>query len=96
MGTYIELLSWTDQGIKSVKDSPARLDAARALGKKMGVNVREFYLTAGAADMVIIAEASDDETMAKFNLTLGMAGNIRSTTMKAFTEDAYRKIIGGL
>ena len=96
MARYIELLSWTDQGIKSVKDSPGRLDAGRALGKKMGVEIREFYLTTGASDMVIIADAPDDETMAKFNLTLAMGGNVRTTTLKAFTEDAYRKIIGAL
>ena len=96
MGTYIELLSWTDQGVRNVKDSPARLDAARAMGKKMGVNIREFYLTAGACDMVVIADAPDDDTMAKFNLTLAMGGNIRTTTLKAFTEEAYRKIIGSL
>jgi uncharacterized protein with GYD domain len=96
MGTYIELLNWTDQGVKNVKDSPSRLDAARAMGKKMGVNIKEFYLTAGACDMVVIADAPDDDTMAKFNLTLAMGGNIRTTTLKAFSEDAYRKIIGGL
>jgi uncharacterized protein with GYD domain len=96
MARYIELLSWTDQGVKTVKESPARLDAGRALGKKMGVEIREFYLTTGACDMVIIADAPDDETMAKFNLTLAMGGNVRTTTLKAFTEDAYRKIVAGL
>lgn len=96
MGTYIELLNWTDQGVKNVKDSPSRLDAARAMGKKMGVDIKDFYLTTGACDMVVIANAPDDDTMAKFNLTLAMGGNIRTTTLKAFSEDAYRKIIGGL
>ena len=96
MGTYIELLNWTEQGVKTVKESPARLDAARAMGKKMGVNIKEIYLTAGACDMVVIAEAPDDDTMAKFNLTIAMGGNVRTTTMKAFTEDNYRKIIASL
>jgi uncharacterized protein with GYD domain len=96
MGRYIALLNWTDQGIKSVKDSPNRLDAGRALGKKLGVELREFYLTTGASDMVVICDAPDDATMAKFNLTLGMGGNVRTTTLKAFSEDEYRKIIGGL
>lgn len=96
MARYIELLNWTDQGVKNLKESPKRLDAARAVGKKMGVDIREFYLTAGACDMVVIADAPDDETMAKFNLTLAMGGNVRTTTLKAFSEDAYRKIIGAL
>jgi uncharacterized protein with GYD domain len=96
MARYIELLNWTDQGIKNVKDSPKRLDAARQLAKKMGCEVREFYMTTGACDMVVIVDAPDDEAVAKFNLTLAMGGNVRTTTLKAFPEDAYRKIIGAL
>lgn len=96
MARYIVLANWTDQGVKNVKDSANRLDAAKALAKKMGCEMREFYMTVGAYDMAVIAEAPDDETFAKFTLTLGMGGNIRTTTLKAFPEDAYRKIIGGL
>jgi uncharacterized protein with GYD domain len=96
MAKYIVLASWTDQGVKSVKDSPKRLDAAREIGKKFGVEMRKFYLTTGTTDMVVIAEAKDDESMAKFNLTLAMGGNIRTTTLKAFSEDSYRKIVAGL
>ncbi len=96
MNTYISLASWTENGIKNVKDSPGRLDAARALGKKHGVTLREFFMTTGTTDMLIIAEAADDTAMAKFNLSLAMAGSVRTTTLKAFTEDEYRKIIGSL
>ena len=96
MAKYVILTCWTEQGIRNVKDSPARLDAARALAKKMGCTLGDFYMTTGATDMAIIAEAPDDETMARFNLTLAMGGNIRTTTMKAFNEEAYRKIIGSL
>ncbi len=96
MAKYIVLSNWTDQGIKSVKDSPKRLDAAREAAKKLGVEISKFYLTTGACDMVVIAEAPNDEAMAKFSLMLGMGGNIRTTTMKAFSEDSYRKIIGSL
>jgi len=96
MARYIELLNWTDQGVKNVKESPKRLDAARQLAKKMGCEVRDFYMTTGACDMVVIVDAPDDEAVAKFNLTLAMGGNVRTTTLKAFPEDAYRKIIGGL
>jgi uncharacterized protein with GYD domain len=96
MAKYIILSSWTEQGIKNIKDSATRLDAARALAKKMGCTLGDFYMTSGATDMAIIAEAPDDETMARFSLTLASGGNIRTNTMKAFTEDTYRKIIGGL
>ena len=93
MSTYIMLVNWTDQGIKSVKDSPARLDGARAAAKKYGCEISEFYMTMGVNDMVVIAEAPDDEAFAKFSLAMGSAGNIRTTTLKAFSEDAYRKIV---
>jgi len=96
MATYISLVNWTDQGIKSVKESPTRLDAARALAKKYGCTMKEFYLTIGAADMVAILEGPDDESVARFSLALGSSGSVRTTTMKAFSEDSYRKIIGSL
>ncbi len=96
MARYILLMNWTDQGIKNVRESPGRLDAGRAVAKKMGCEIREFYMTAGASDMVAMVEAPDDATLAKFNLTLAMGGNVRTTTLKAFPEDDYRKIIGSL
>lgn len=96
MARYIALINWTDQGAKSVKESPARLDAARALARKHGCEMKDFYMTMGSYDMVAIIEAPGDDAIAKFNLTLAMGGNIRTTTMKAFSEDAYRKIIAGL
>jgi uncharacterized protein with GYD domain len=95
LAKYVILANWTDQGIKNVKDSPARLDAARALAKKMGCTIGDFYMTAGATDMVIIADAVDDESMARFNLALAGSGNLRTNTMKAFTEAEYRKITSG-
>jgi len=96
MARYIMLTNWTEQGIKNVKDSPKRLDAAKALAKRLKGEVTDFYMTVGAVDMVVILEAPDDEAAAKFALTLGSGGNIRTTTLKAFSEDNYRKIIGSL
>ena len=96
MAKYITLLNWTDQGIKNVKDSPKRLDSVRDLAKKNGCEMRDIYLTIGAYDLVSILEAPDDETAAKLLLKIGSAGNVRSTTLKAFPEDAYRKIVGSL
>jgi uncharacterized protein with GYD domain len=93
MSTYIMLVNWTDQGIKSVKESPKRLDGARAAAKKYGCDITGFYMTMGVSDMVVIGEAPDDEAFAKFSLAMGSAGNIRTTTLKAFSEDAYRRIV---
>jgi len=96
MAKYIVLTDWTDQGIKSVKDSPNRVDKVREAAKKMGCELKKFYMTIGAHDMVVVFEAPDDETMAKLALSLGSAGNVRTTTLKAFSEDSFRKIIGSL
>ena len=96
MAKYILLTNWTDQGIKNVKDSPKRLDAAKALAKKLGGELRKFYMTIGAYDVVVVLEAPDDDAAAKFALTLGSAGNVRTTTLKAFSEPSYRAILGSL
>ncbi|MBI4277801.1 MAG: GYD domain-containing protein [Armatimonadetes bacterium] len=96
MPTYISLINWTDQGIKNVKDSPPRLDAAKKMMMDMGGQLKGFYLTMGSYDLVTIIEAPNDETVAKFALKLGSLGNVRTTTLKAFTEDEYRKIVGAL
>jgi uncharacterized protein with GYD domain len=96
MGIYISLVNWTDQGIKSVKDSPARVDDARALAKKYGCEMKDFFMTIGAYDMVVMMEAPDDDAAAKFSLALASTGSVRTTTMKAFSEDAYRKIVAGI
>eukprot|EP01132_Coremiostelium_polycephalum_P012675 gene12675-15490_t len=96
MTTYVLLINWTEQGVKSVRESPARLDAARKLLAEMGGSFKEFYLTMGEYDMVVIGEASDDAVMARFALSLGMKGNVRTRTLKAFPEAAYREIINSL
>ena len=96
MGTYIMLANWAEAGIKSVKDSPKRLDRAKKLIKAEGGSMKAFYMTMGKYDMVAIYEAPDDEAAARFILQLGMTGTIRTTTLKAFPEADYRKILGSL
>jgi uncharacterized protein with GYD domain len=94
--TYVMLANWTDQGVRSVKDSPRRLDAAKKALKEMGGEFRLFFLTMGDYDIVAIYEAPDDAVAARFNLQVGMLGNIRTSTLKAFPEAAYREIINSL
>ncbi|MGJ0621065.1 MAG: GYD domain-containing protein [Methylocystis sp.] len=96
MTTYVMLASWTDQGIKSVKDSPRRLDAARKLLKDMGGDFKSFFLTMGDVDMVGIYEAPDDAVAARFTMQVGQLGNVRTRTLKAFPEAAYREIVASL
>ena len=93
MAKYVVLMSWTDQGIKAIKDSPKRLDAGKALAKKLGGELKKFYMTMGAYDMVGIVEMPDDAAAAKFATSLGSLGNVRTTTLRAFSEDDYRGII---
>ena len=96
MPTYISLLRWTAQGAGSIKDSAKRLDAGRKAFKKRGAELKEVYVTMGRYDLVCVIEAPDDESYAKASLALTSLGNVQSETLKAFTEDEFRKIIGSL
>lgn len=96
MTTYIVLINWTEQGVKNVRESPKRLDAAKKMLADMGGSFKQFYLTMGDCDMVAVVEAPDDAVMARLALGLGMAGSVRTRTLKAFPEAAYREIISSL
>ena len=96
MPHYVTLLRYTQQGIAKVKESPARLDAARKAAEKAGGKIHSWYLTMGRYDAVFIAEFPDDETCARFALSVGSLGNVTTETLKAFTEPEYRRIVGSL
>lgn len=96
MTNYIVLIDWTDQGVRNARDSAKRLDTAKKLLTGMGGSFNQFFLTMGGHDMVAVCEAPDDAVMARFSLSLAMGGNVRTRTLKAFPEAAYREIIGSL
>ena len=96
MPTYISMLRYTQQGISSVKNAPARIDAAKEAYKKAGGELKAIYLTMGQYDLVAVAEMPNDEAVARMALALGVQGNIRTETMRAFTEAEFRKITGSL
>jgi uncharacterized protein with GYD domain len=96
MPTYISLIRLTQQGIQSIKKSPDRIDAAKKAYQAAGARMKEFYCVMGQYDIVVIGEAPNDETMAKIAFGLGSLGNIRTETLRAFSEDEYRKIVAGL
>jgi uncharacterized protein with GYD domain len=96
MPTYITLVRWTQQGIQNIKESSARLDAAKQAFKAMGAELKEIYLVMGRYDLVVIGEVPNDETVAKLSLDIGATGNIRTETLRAFPEDEYLKIIADL
>ena len=86
MATYISFLNFTEQGIKTIKDLPARIAAGRQAMEANGGRIVQYYLTLGAQDAVVVCGLPDDETMAGAMLTLADLGNMRTTTMRAFTE----------
>jgi uncharacterized protein with GYD domain len=96
MATYISLLKYTQKGVETIKDSPKRLDAAKEVFKKLGSELKQFYLVMGQYDIVIVAEAPNEEAMTKAILSIGSKGNVQSTTFRAFTEAEFRKVISEL
>ena len=96
MPTFIITLSWTDQGIRNVKDSPKRVAAARELGKKLGVDMKQLFLTTGDSDLLVVAEAADGSALAKFCMAVGATGNVRSKTVRAWPESEFAKLISEL
>ena len=96
MQSYLSLINWTEQGVQQVKDSPDRLDAAKAAIEGAGGRMIFFYMTMGEYDLVTVIEVPDDEAAALVLLALGAQGSIRTKTMRAFTEVEYREIVGSL
>ena len=96
MTTYIALLKFTDQGIKTIKEGPSRLEKAKQALKSLGGELKSFHLVQGRYDAIVITEAPNDEVLARFALAIGSQGNVRTETMRAFNEAEYRKIVSGL
>ena len=96
MARYIILCNYTQKGIENVKQSPTRLDAAKKAFQSIGGELKEFYLVMGRYDMVVVADMPNDEAAAKLALAIGSGGALRSETLRAFTEDEYRKIVSAL
>lgn len=94
MATYIALTSFTDQGMRTVKDTVKRADAVKEGASKFGVKVKDIFWTQGQYDLMVVFEASDDAALAAFGLTIGAAGNVRTQTMRAFSRDEMNQIIG--
>jgi uncharacterized protein with GYD domain len=94
MGTYIALSNFTDQGIRSVKDTTKRAEAVKEAAKTFGANMTQIYWTLGKYDVVSIIEAPNDEAATAFALSIGVAGNIRTHTLRAFSKDEMNGILG--
>ena len=93
MSTFIILVNFTDQGIRNVKDSPDRYEAFKALAEKVGGKVKGVYYTMGHYDMVLIVEGSDEAAMTAM-LKVGSLGNVRTETLRGFSLEEMKKIVG--
>jgi uncharacterized protein with GYD domain len=93
MAMYISLIQFTDQGIRNVKDTVKRGEAAIAEAEKMGMKITEEFWTMGAYDVVALFEAPDDATMSAFTLKIGSIGNVKSQTLRAFRREEMEKIL---
>jgi uncharacterized protein with GYD domain len=93
MATYIALINWTDQGVKGFKDSVDRYEAAQSQLQSMGAKFTDVHWTLGAHDLVGVIEAPDDQTLAAALLTVAAQGNIRTTTLRAFSAEEMRGVI---
>ncbi len=93
MALHIVLMKMTDQGIKDVKNAPQRIEAAVKAVEAMGGKMTGFYFTLGEYDYVAVVEGLSDEAGASYLLKLGSAGNVRTTTLKAFTRQEFTELV---
>ncbi len=96
MASYAILAKYTAQGVKNIKESPGRVEAFRALCRKMGAEMKSFHLAMGRYDLVVHVDAPDDATLAKIILATSSGGNVSTETLRLFTEAEYKSIVAGL
>ncbi len=93
MPIYITLMNLTEKGVKNIKNAPKRIEAGLKMLEAMGAKLIGFYVTLGEYDYVGIAEAPNEEVVMRFLLALGASGNVRTTTLKAFTREEFAAIV---
>ncbi|HEU0158057.1 MAG TPA: GYD domain-containing protein [Hyphomicrobiaceae bacterium] len=94
MANYILLASYSEQGLKGIKETVKRTEAVRELAKKAGITMQESYWTLGQYDVVAIFEAPDDESMTAFALSIAKLGNVKTQTLRAFSAKEMTSILG--
>ena len=93
MATYVALFNWTDQGIRNVTQTVNRYDKSTELAERHGVSFEQVYWTVGPYDIVAVFEAPDDESASAFLLELSSAGNLRTTTLRAYDREEMSGIL---
>jgi len=95
MPAYITLANFTDQGARSIKDSPDRFEAFKALAESAGVSIKSVHWTTGPYDIVLVSEGPDEAVMT-LALKTATLGNIRTQTLRGFSITEMRKLVAGL
>jgi uncharacterized protein with GYD domain len=93
MATYVSLMNFTDEGIRKIKDTPKRADAFKDMAKKCGTTVKDVFWILGEYDVVAIVEAPDDISMTALGLSSGALGNVRTQTLRAFTQGEIKTVV---
>ena len=93
MPTYVTLFKWTEQGVKDVKNMPARFEASKKLVESVRGKMLGLYVTMGEYDVVAVTEGPSDEVAAAVALSIAAKGNVKTTTMRAFTESEFSEIV---
>ncbi len=96
MATYVMLSTWTEQGLRKVKESPSRIDSFKKSVKSAGGEVRGVWVTMGRFDTLSLVSAPDDEAMARIAMALCSLGNVKTETLRAFGEDEFKSLLGKL
>lgn len=96
MATYVMLTHWTGEGAVHADKAPERVEKAREMARAMGAEIKAFYVLMGRYDTMVLMEAPDDATMAKFALSIARKGSARTETMRAFTEDEFKELIAAM
>jgi uncharacterized protein with GYD domain len=96
METYVVLTKYTQQGVASVKEAPARIEEGRKAIEAAGGKILNWYLTMGRYDVVFMIQVPDSRIAATMLLALGMQGNVQTETLRAFTEEEFKGIVAGL
>jgi uncharacterized protein with GYD domain len=96
MPTYVLLVDWTEQGVQAVEQTVDRLEHGREIGDTFGCKIEHVWWTQGGHDMVSVVQAPDEEAMVAYTLAVARLGNFRTSTLRAWSADEMREILGRL
>ncbi len=94
MATYLMLLTWTEQGVRTAKETTRREQAFRAQAERLGASIRESWWTMGPYDSFAVVDAPDNATASKLALWIGSQGNVKTLTLPCYSAAEIERIVG--